>query len=35
VEKTGAPTTLAFPLALAEMQALKNTLTSFKEPPGE
>jgi len=30
----GAESTLAFLLALAEMQALQNTLTSFKEPPG-
>jgi glycosyltransferase involved in cell wall biosynthesis len=29
----GAESTLAFLLALAEMQALQNTLASFKEPP--
>ena len=34
-ENQGAESTLAFLLALAEMQALQNTLTSFKEPPGE
>jgi hypothetical protein len=34
-ENQGAESTLAFLLALAEMQALHNTLTSFKEPPGE
>lgn len=28
----GAESTLAFLLALAEMQALQNTLTSFKDP---
>jgi glycosyltransferase involved in cell wall biosynthesis len=31
----GAESTLAFLLALAEMQAMQNTLTSFKEPSGE
>jgi len=31
----GAESTLAFLLALAEMQTLQNTLTSFKEPAGE
>ena len=30
----GAESTLAFLLALTEMQALQNTLTSFKEPAG-
>lgn len=30
----GAESTLAFLLALAEMQTLQNALTSFKEPPG-
>jgi glycosyltransferase involved in cell wall biosynthesis len=34
-QNQGAESTLAFLLALAEMQALQNTLTSFKEPPGE
>jgi hypothetical protein len=32
-QNQGAESTLAFLLALAEMQALRNTLTSFKEPP--
>lgn len=31
----GAESTLAFLLALAEMQTLQNALTSFKEPPGQ
>ena len=34
-QNQGAESTLAFLLALAEMQALQNTITSFKEPPGE
>ncbi len=34
-ENQGAESTLGFLLALAKMQALQNTLTSFKEPPGE
>jgi hypothetical protein len=34
-QNQGAESTLAFLLALAEMQALQNTLTSFKEPPGD
>ena len=34
-QNQGAESTLAFLLALAEMQALQNTLTSFKEPAGE
>ena len=34
-ENQGAESTLAFLLSLAKMQALQNTLTSFKEPPGE
>jgi hypothetical protein len=34
-QNQGAESTLAFLLALAEMQALQNSLTSFKEPPGE
>jgi hypothetical protein len=34
-QNQGAESTLAFLLALAEMQTLQNTLTSFKEPPGE
>ncbi|MDQ7780007.1 MAG: glycosyltransferase family 4 protein [Planctomycetota bacterium] len=34
-ENQGAESTLAFLLALAEMLALQNTLTSFKEPPDE
>jgi hypothetical protein len=33
-QNQGAESTLAFLLALAEMQALQNTLTSFKEAPG-
>jgi glycosyltransferase involved in cell wall biosynthesis len=33
-QNQGAESTLAFLLALAEMQALQNTLTSFKEPAG-
>jgi hypothetical protein len=32
-QNQGAESTLAFLLALAEMQALQNTLASFKEPP--
>jgi glycosyltransferase involved in cell wall biosynthesis len=34
-QNQGAESTLAFLLALAEMQALQNTLTSFKEPLGK
>jgi glycosyltransferase involved in cell wall biosynthesis len=34
-QNQGAESTLAFLLALAEMQALQNTLTSFKGPVGE
>jgi hypothetical protein len=34
-QNQGAESTLAFLLALAEMQALQNTLTSFKEPVGK
>jgi glycosyltransferase involved in cell wall biosynthesis len=34
-QNEGAESMLAFLLALAEMQALQNTLTSFKELPGE
>jgi len=34
-QNQGAESTLAFLLALSEMQALQSTLTSFKEPPGE
>jgi len=34
-QNQGAESTLAFLLSLAEMQALQNTLASFKEPPGE
>ena len=34
-QNEGAESTLAFLLSLAEMQALQNTLTSFKEPVGE
>jgi hypothetical protein len=34
-QNQGAESTLAFLLALAEEQALQNTLTSFKEPVGE
>jgi len=34
-QNQGAESTLAFLLALAENQVLQNTLTSFKEPPGE
>ncbi len=34
-QNQGAESTLAFLLALAEMQALHNTLTSFKESPGK
>ncbi|HAV63059.1 MAG TPA: glycosyl transferase family 1 [Verrucomicrobiales bacterium] len=34
-QNQGAESTLAFLLALAENQALQNTLASFKEPPGE
>ncbi|MBU6409507.1 MAG: glycosyl transferase family 1, partial [Verrucomicrobia bacterium] len=34
-QNQGAESTLAFLLALAEKQALQNTLASFKEPAGE
>jgi glycosyltransferase involved in cell wall biosynthesis len=34
-ENQGAESTLAFLLSLTEMQALQNTLTSFKEPAGK
>jgi hypothetical protein len=34
-QNQGAESTLAFLLALAEMQALQNTLTTFKEPLAE
>jgi glycosyltransferase involved in cell wall biosynthesis len=34
-QNRGAESTLAFLLSLAEMQALQNTLTSFKEPVGK
>lgn len=34
-QNQGAESTLAFLLALAEMQALQNSLTSFKEPSGK
>jgi glycosyltransferase involved in cell wall biosynthesis len=34
-ENQGAESTLAFLLSLAEMQALQNSLTSFKEPSGK
>ena len=34
-QNQGAESTLAFLLALAEKQALQNTLASFKEPTGE
>ena len=34
-QNQGAESTLAFLLSLAEMQALQNTLTSFKEPVGK
>ncbi len=34
-QNQGAESTLAFLLSLAEMQALQNTLTSFKEPSGK
>jgi len=34
-QNQGAESTLAFLLALAQMQALQNTLTSFKEPLGK
>jgi hypothetical protein len=34
-QNEGAESTLAFLLALAEMQALQNSLTSFKEPAGK
>ncbi len=34
-QNQGAESTLAFLLALAEKQALQNTLASFKEPKGE
>jgi hypothetical protein len=34
-QNQGAESTLAFLLSLAEMQALQNTITSFKEPIGK
>jgi hypothetical protein len=34
-QNQGGESTLAFLLALAEMQALQNSLTSFKEPAGK
>jgi len=34
-QNEGAESTLAFLLSLAEMQALQNSLTSFKEPSGK
>ena len=34
-QNQGAESTLAFLLALTEMQALQNSLTSFKEPSGK
>src|ERR1700722_14396906 len=34
-QNEGAESTLAFLLSLAEMQALQNSLTSFKEPAGK
>jgi glycosyltransferase involved in cell wall biosynthesis len=34
-QNQGAESTLAFLLSLAEMQALQNTITSFKEPNGK
>ena len=34
-QNQGAESTLAFLLALADMQALQNTITSFKEPSGK
>lgn len=34
-QNQGAESTLAFLLALAEMQALQNTITSFSEPQGK
>src|SRR4029079_13239541 len=34
-QNQGAESTLAFLLSLAEMQALQNSLTSFKEPHGK
>jgi len=34
-QNQGAESTLAFLLSLAGMQALQNTLASFKEPSGE
>ena len=34
-QNQGAESTLAFLLALAEMQALQNSLTTFKEPTGK
>ena len=34
-QNQGAESTLAFLLSLAEMQALQNSLTSFKEPDGK
>lgn len=34
-QNQGAESTLAFLLALAEMQALQNTITSFSEPAGK
>jgi hypothetical protein len=33
-QNQGAESTLAFLTALAEMQALRNSLTSFQEPAG-
>ena len=34
-QNQGAESTLAFLLSLTEMQALQNTITSFKEPSGK
>jgi hypothetical protein len=34
-QNQGAESTLAFLLSLAEMQALQNIITSFKEPIGK
>jgi hypothetical protein len=34
-QNQGGESTLAFLLSLAEMQALQNSLTSFKEPVGK
>ena len=34
-QNQGAESTLAFLLSLAEMRALQNTITSFKEPSGQ